>query len=297
MTAHDHNPCIISTWTHGEAANRAGWVALARGASALDSVELAVKTAEADPSVRSVGLGGFPDRDGRVTLDAAIMDHRFRCGAVAGLEHVMHAVSVARAVMESTTHVMIAGAGALEFALSRGFVKERLITSETLRIYEERHERNATPVANIENHDTISTLALDSDGRIAGACTTSGLTGRLHGRVGDSPIIGAGLYIDGDIGGAAATGLGELAVRVAASSMAVERMRLGATPQEACGYVINFIRTRLEPSDSQQLALIAIAPDGRTGADALLAGFSYVVTRDSGGPSRAVYVEPEIHDT
>jgi len=263
MTPSNHTPCIISTWTHGEAANRAGWSALASGGSALDAVELAVKTAEADPAVRSVGLGGFPDRDGRVTLDAAIMDHDFRCGAVAGLEHVVHAVSVARAVMETTPHVMIAGEGALEFALSRGFVKERLITSETLRIYEERYAQNATPVANIENHDTISTLALDANGRIAGACTTSGLTGRLHGRVGDSPIIGAGLYVDGEAGGAAATGLGELAVRVAASSMAVERMRLGATPQEACGYAINFIRRRLRPSDEHQLAIIAIRGNAR----------------------------------
>jgi isoaspartyl peptidase/L-asparaginase-like protein (Ntn-hydrolase superfamily) len=198
--------------------------------------------------------------------------------------------------METTPHVMIAGEGALEFALSRGFVKERLITSDTLRIYEERYAQNATPVANIENHDTISTLALDAKGRIAGACTTSGLTGRLHGRVGDSPIIGAGLYIDGEAGGAAATGLGELAVRVAASSMAVDRMRLGATPQEACGYVINFIRRRLKPSDDHQLAIIAIAPDGQTGADALLPGFSYAVTRNSAEP-RAVYVQPEIRDT
>jgi len=241
-----------------------------------------VKTAEADPAVRSVGYGGYPDRDGRVTLDAAIMDHEFRCGSVAGLEHIVHAVSVAREVMEHTPHVMLVGEGALEFALLRGHRKQRLITARTLELYEERYEQESIPVANIENHDTISTVALDATGRLAGACTTSGLTGRLHGRVGDSPIIGAGLYVDGEVGAAAATGVGELAMRVAASSMVIERMRAGAGAQEACESVLSFIRSRLRPAGSQQLALIAVGRDGLTGGSSLLPGFSYVVTSESG---------------
>jgi isoaspartyl peptidase/L-asparaginase-like protein (Ntn-hydrolase superfamily) len=296
-------PVIVSTWKHGEAANHAGWSVLERttdtapelppfdavraqvrprASRSLDAVETAVKTAEADPNVRSVGYGGFPDRDGRVALDAAVMDHEFRCGAVAGLEHIVHAVSVARHVMEHTPHVLLAGEGALEFALARGFRKERLITAETLRIYEERHLDKAVPVPNIEDHDTIASLALDAEGRLAGACTTSGLTGRLHGRVGDSPIIGAGLYVDGEIGAAAATGVGELAVRVAASAMIVERMRQGVGPGEACELVLDFIRSRVRPTDTQQLGVIALGRDGTAGGASLLPGFSYYVTTSEG---------------
>jgi isoaspartyl peptidase/L-asparaginase-like protein (Ntn-hydrolase superfamily) len=279
--------CIVSTWVHGKAANAAGWAVLSAGGPALDAVEAAVGTAEADPAVRSVGLGGYPDRDGRVTLDAAIMDHQFNCGSVAGLEHIVHATSVARHVMEATPHVMLAGEGALEFALQRGFRKERLVTAETLSRYEERYAAQAVPVPNIENHDTIASLALDAQGRLAGACTTSGLTGRLHGRVGDSPIIGAGLYVDGEVGAAAATGVGELALRAAASALVVERMRAGASAQDACEAVISFIRGRLSPGEHDQLALIALGRGGTEGAASLLDGFSWYVKRADDEPASA----------
>lgn len=287
-------PCIVSTWRHGKEANRAGMEVLRAGGSAIDAVEAAVRTAESDPEVRSVGFGGFPDREGRVTLDAAIMDHDFHCGAVAALEGFVHAISVARAVMEHTPHVLLAGAGAREFAIERGFSKTRLITASTLDIYEREHEGASAPTANIENrsiggsadattgepvsHDTISTIAIDSAGRLAAACTTSGLGGRLHGRVGDSPIVGAGVYVDGEVGAAAATGLGEIALRVSASSMVVDRMRGGASPHAAAEATIDFIRRRLRPPVDQQLAVIALSVSGEVGWAALLPGFTCEVT-------------------
>ncbi len=272
-------PILVSTWNHGMGANKAGWPYLTRG-SALDAVEQAVRCAEADPAVRSVGRGGYPDCLGRVTLDAVIMDHAFRAGAVAAMEGFVHAVSVARAVMERTNHVLLAGQGATEFALSLGMQRENLIVAETIRLFEERVAAAADARPNFENHDTIVSLGLDSSGRLAGACSTSGLMNRLHGRVGDSPVVGAGLYVDGDVGAAGATGVGELALRVSAGTLVVERMRGGTAVQEACESVIRFIRTRLHPRPNQQLALIALDADGRSGASALLPGFTYVRSVD-----------------
>ena len=280
-------PVLVSTWNHGSAANRAGWPHLAAGRP-LDAVEQAVRAAEADPAVHSVGRGGYPDRLGRVTLDAVIMDHELRCGAVAALEGFVHAVSVARAVMERTDHVLLAGEGAADFARSIGMERERLITAETLRLFEEKLRESEAAPANLENHDTIVSLALDSGGRPAGACSTSGLMNRMHGRVGDSPIVGAGLYVDGEVGAAGATGRGELALRIAASALVIERMRGGLGVQAACESVIAQIRRRLRPGPDQQLALLAIDLDGGCGAAALLPGFSYALTR--GGVHETVEV-------
>ncbi len=296
------SPVLVSTWKHGLPANHQGWPYLASGSpgsstrstAALDAVEQAIRQAEADTAVRSVGRGGYPDRMGRVTLDACIMNDRFECGAVAALEGIVHAVSVARAVMERTDHVLLAGEGALEFALSLGLPQENLMVAETLRLFEERvaklpQGRGRQPAAgsqlaqpNTENHDTIVTLGLDAGGHLAGACSTSGLMGRMHGRVGDSPIIGAGLYVDGQVGAAGATGHGELALRVSASALVVQRMQAGATPEDACREVIAFVRKRLQPRPDQQLALLALGRDGSVGAASLLPGFSYAVSSSAG---------------
>jgi N4-(beta-N-acetylglucosaminyl)-L-asparaginase len=272
-------PVLVSTWNHGMGANRAGWPYLERG-SALDAVEHAVRCAEADPAVRSVGRGGYPDGLGRITLDAVIMDHAFRAGAVAAIEGFVHAVSVARAVMERTTHVLLAGQGACEFALSLGMQRENLVVAETMRLFEERLAEAAHDRPNFENHDTIVTLGLDASGRLAGACSTSGLMNRLHGRVGDSPVVGAGLYVDGEVGAAGATGVGELALRVSASALVVERMRTGRSVQEACESVIRLIRDRLHPGPRQQLAIIALDANGESGSSALLPGFTYARSVD-----------------
>ena len=294
------NPVLVSTWKHGLPANRRGWPYLwphsggtKKTTAALDAVEQAIRQAEADTAVRSVGRGGYPDRLGRVTLDACIMNDRFECGAVAALEGIVHAVSVARAVMDCTEHVLLAGEGALQFALSLGMPQTNLMVAETLRLFEERLARTpsdyglqptGTTLAgpNTEDHDTIVTLGLDTAGRLAGACSTSGLMGRMHGRVGDSPIIGAGLYVDGLVGAAGATGHGELALRVSASALVIQRMQAGATPETACQEVIAFVKQRLNPQPDQQLALLALARDGTVGAASLLPGFSYAVSTPAG---------------
>jgi N4-(beta-N-acetylglucosaminyl)-L-asparaginase len=190
--------------------------------------KLALNLTEADPNERSVGYGGRPDRDGRVTLDACIMDELSNIGSVACLEHIKHPISVARAVMEKTPHVMLVGEGALQFALSQGFVKENLLLEESEKEWKEWLKKNEyKPIINIENHDTIGMIALDADGNLSGACTTSGLAFKMHGRVGDSPIIGAGLYVDNEIGAATATGHGEEVIRIAGCHLVVELMRQG----------------------------------------------------------------------
>ena len=205
-------PIVISTWDFGKAANAEAWKTLEKGGRALDAVEAGVKIPEADPTNQSVGLGGRPDRDGRVTLDACIMDENSKCGSVACMEHIVHAISVARLVMEKTPHVMLVGDGALQFALEQGFKKENLLTPKSENEWKDWLKTNKyKPVKNIENmlpggehnHDTIGMVAMDSKGQMSGACTTSGMAYKMHGRVGDSPIIGAGLYVDSEIGAAA----------------------------------------------------------------------------------------------
>src|SRR5690606_10453589 len=247
-----NKPVVISTWDFGIAANQAAWNILSAGGRALDAVEQGVWVPEADPKNQSVGYGGLPDRDGFVTLDACIMDEFGNCGSVAALEHIMHPISVARKVMEKTPHVMLAGDGALQFALENGFKKENLLTKKSAKAWKEWYKTaKYQPVMNIENklfdkvtpqklpgnqynHDTIGMLALDSKGNLSGACTTSGMAYKLHGRVGDSPIIGAGLYVDNEIGGATSTGVGEEVIRNVGSFLVVELMRQGYSPEDAC---------------------------------------------------------------
>ncbi|WP_237390465.1 isoaspartyl peptidase/L-asparaginase family protein [Fulvivirga sediminis] len=271
-------PVVISTWNHGMAANAAAWKLLKDGGSALDAVEAGVRVPESDPEVRTVGLGGYPDREGKVTLDACIMDQNSNCGSVAFLEEIVNPISVARKVMEDTPHVMLVGEGALQFAVEKGFERTNLLTEASKKDYENwLKESKYQPVINIENHDTIGMLALDEKGDISGACTTSGASYKMHGRVGDSPIIGAGLFVDNEVGGACATGLGEAIIRVSGSAMVVEVMRQGATPQEACKIIVERIYNKLKDVENLQVGFLALDKKGNYGGYAIHKGFNYAI--------------------
>lgn len=282
VTRKSVKPLVISTWKFGTKANNEAWKLLSNKGTALDAVEAGVKIIEADPKEQSVGYGGRPDREGKVTLDACIMDHKANIGAVLCMEHIVHAVSVARAVMEHTPHVMLSGQGALDFALSRGFEAIDLLTPESKAEYEKWLRKGEyKPKVNIENHDTIGMLTLDEQGNLAGACTTSGMAYKMHGRIGDSPIIGAGLYVDNEVGAATATGHGEEVVRVVGSFLVVELMRGGMTPQAACEEAVKRIekkfKTRGVSFDDTQIGFIAINTHGEYGAFCLRPGFNFAV--------------------
>ncbi|WP_404811922.1 N(4)-(beta-N-acetylglucosaminyl)-L-asparaginase [Capnocytophaga canimorsus] len=274
-------PVVISTWNHGLPANDAAWKILASGGSALDAVEKGVMTAEADPEETSVGYGGYPDREGNVTLDACIMDSQNNAGSVACLKNIKHPISVARLVMEKTPHVMLVGDGAKQFALSQGFKEEDLLTEKSKKAYEEWLKTSQyKPIINIENHDTISMLALDENGNLSGACTTSGMAWKMAGRVGDSPIIGGGLFLDNEVGAAAATGLGEAVIRTAGSAMVVELMRHGKSPQEACEIVTKRIYDLYKNTpelEHLQVGFIALSKSGEIGAFCFRKGFNYAL--------------------
>lgn len=275
-------PIVLSTWRFGVEANKGAWEVLSKGGRALDAVEAGVKITEADPRERSVGLGGRPDRDGRVTLDACIMDENMNIGSVACLEHIVHPISVARAVMEKTPHVMLVGEGALQFALSQGFKKEHLLTAESEAEWKEWLKKSEyKPQANIENHDTIGMIALDQHGNLAGACTTSGMAFKMHGRVGDSPIIGAGLYVDNEVGAATATGHGEEVIRIAGCHAVVELMRQGFAPEEACKKAVERIigsaKKRNKNLNDLQIGFLALNKKGEYGAFCLQKGFNFAV--------------------
>ena len=274
-----NKPIVISTWDFGLKANEVAWAILAKNGNALDAVENGVKLVEADPDERSVGYGGRPDRDGFVTLDACIMDHEQNIGAVACLQHIMHPISVARAVMEKTPHVMLVGEGALNFALSQGFKKENLLTAQSEKEWKEWLKTSKyTPIVNIENHDTIGMIALDMNGNLSGACTTSGMAYKMHGRVGDSPIIGAGLYVDNEIGAATATGHGEEVIRIAGCHLVVELMRQGRSPEDACKEAVERVyKKQYKRAAEIQVGFIALNKTGAYGAYCLQKGFSYAV--------------------
>lgn len=282
-----NKPIVLSTWKFGLQANAEAWKVLEKGGSALDAVEKGVMLIEADPKERSVGYGGRPDRDGKVTLDACIMDHQYNIGSVAALEQIMHPISVARAVMEKTPHVMIVGAGALQFATEQGFQKMNLLTPESEKEWKEWLKKaEYKPKANIENHDTIGMIAMDAAGNLSGACTTSGMAFKMHGRVGDSPIIGAGLYVDNEVGAATATGQGEEVIRIAGSHLVVEFMRQGMHPEEACKEAVQrIIRIKKKQNKDMhdlQIGFIAINKMGEYGAYALQKGFQFAVTTAKG---------------
>ena len=290
---------VVSTWDFGVGANAAAWPVLARGSSALDAVETGARWAEADLCNTTVGHCGYPDRDGFLTLDASIMNGDGRCGAVAAIQDILHPVSVARAVMEKTPHVLLVGDGAQEFAVSQGFPKRPLLTDaaraawkkwlETAdykpQINVERQGTRAGTPGDQSNHDTLGILALDAHGGLAGACTTSGMAWKLHGRVGDSPIIGAGLYVDGEVGAATASGVGEEMIRNAASFLVVELMRQGKSPTEACREAIErVVHKRPAASKTLQVCFLAMNKAGEVGAFALQPGFVYAVHDDTPGP-------------
>lgn len=282
-----NKPIVLSTWNFGLKANEAAWEVLKNKGRALDAVEAGVKIPEGDPTERSVGYGGRPDRDGRVTLDACIMDENANIGSIACLEFIKHPISVARAVMEKTPHVMLVGDGALQFALSQGFPKENLLVEDSEKEWKEWLKTSKyQPVVNIENHDTIGMIALDESGNLSGACTTSGMAYKMHGRVGDSPIIGAGLYVDNEIGAATATGHGEEVIRISGCHLVVELMRQGHTPQNACeeavARVVKLMKLRKKELKDIQVGFIALNKKGEYGSYCVQSGFNYAV-QDANG--------------
>jgi len=289
-------PMIVTTWNFGLQANEAAWPTLQQGGKALDAIEQGIRQCENDPTERSVGYGGRPDRDGHVTLDACIMDEKGNIGSVVCMEHIANPISVARAVMEKTPHVMLAGEGATQFAVEQGFEKVNLLVPDSEREWKEWLKKaEYTPVINIENHDTIGMIAMDGKGNLSGGCSTSGMAFKMHGRIGDSPIIGAGLYVDNEVGAVTATGQGEEVIRVVGSFRVVEEMRHGASPQEACEQAVQAIRDKfvLRGKDwsNTQIGFIAINPQGDIGAYALRPGFTYAVkTGDVAEVRKASYL-------
>jgi len=280
-----NKPIVVSTWEHGLAANEVAWAILNQGGGALDAVEQGVRLTEADPAITTVGYGGFPDRKGKVTLDACIMSPAGDCGSVAFLQDIKHPISVARKVMEETPHIMLVGDGAKMFALEQGFKAENLLTPEAEQAWKKwlaKNDPNAKQEINVENHDTISMLAIDAAGDISGACTTSGAAWKLYGRVGDSPIIGASLYIDNEIGGACATGWGEAVIRICGSHLVVELMRQGHSPEEACRLAVERLIKRNPDYQEIQVGFLALNKAGEYGSYCIQPGFNFAVCDEQG---------------
>lgn len=295
------SPIVVSTWDAGLDANKAAWKILSSGGRALDAVEEGVKVTEASRSC-CVGLGANPDRDGYVTLDASIMDEFFNCGSVAFLERIKHPISVARRVMEKTPHVMLVGSGAQQFAIAEGFpLEEQKLSSEAHEAYEEWLKKSEyEPVINVENkkghgpfspaqfdngewnHDTIGMVAMDVKGNLSGSCTTSGMAFKMRGRVGDSPIIGSGLFVDNEIGACTATGQGEEVIRISGSHTVVELMRQGLSPEQACKKAVErIIRIKKDKAKEIQVAFLALNKKGQVGSFAIQEGFSYAIRNNA----------------
>ena len=274
-------PLVIATWNTPDEVETAANV-LAKGGSALEAVEQGCRVAEANEKGQSVGKGGLPDRDGNVTLDACIMNEKGDYGAVVAVKEIKHVISLARKVMEDTPHVLLAGEGAKQFALEVGFKAENLLTEASKKAWEKwKIKSEYKPIINIENHDTIGMLAIDKEGNISGACTTSGLAYKMAGRVGDSPIIGSGLFVDNEIGAATATGLGEEVLKTVGSFLIVELMRQGKSPQEACEEAIGRIVNKPGKNFKDfQVAYIAVNKQGETGAYSIHEHFSYNIFKD-----------------
>lgn len=277
-------PVVVATWPHGRAACRTAWDLLASGTPSLDAVERGINVCESDPEVMSVGYGGLPDEDGRVTLDACIMGPDGRAGAVAFLEGFRNPVSVARKVMEHTDHVLIVGEGARRLGRAFGFPEENLLT-EKARERWLKWKMDMSPVDDWlagESHDTVGVVGLDEAGDLAGGCSTSGLAFKIHGRVGDSPLIGAGLYVDNEVGAAAATGKGEAVIKISGSFLVVELMRRGATPQEACEGALRRMIDHYRGQTDFQNCFIALDKRGGVGAASLRSGFEFAVRSAEG---------------
>ncbi len=290
-------PIVVSTWDSGMPVNAAAWTILSVNGSALDAVEAGAMHIENEINC-CVGLGGYPDRDGIVTLDACIMDEQSNCGAVAGLEQIKHPVSVARKVMELTPHVILVGDGAQQFALENGFKKEaRVLSADAEKAYKEWLQKSEyKPVINIENktqngpfapnffedgsanHDTMGLVALDGAGNLSGAVTTSGMAFKLHGRVGDSPIIGAGLFVDNEVGAATSSGVGEEVIRICGTHLVVEFMRQGLSPSQACKRAVErIVHRNPAKAKSLQVGFLALNKKGEYGGWAVQKGFVFSV--------------------
>ena len=291
-------PVVISTWEAGIEANKAAWEVLSNKGKAIDAVEKGVMVTEASKNC-CVGLNANPDRDGFVTLDASIMDDKFNCGSVAFLERIKHPISVARRVMEKTPHVMLVGTGAQQFAVAEGFpLEEQKLSPDAQKAYDNwlKKSEYKPPAINIENkqghgpfaptkldsgewnHDTIGMVAMDSFGSLSGSCTTSGAGFKMRGRVGDSPIIGAGLYVDNEVGACTATGQGEDVIRVAGSHSVVELMRQGLSPEAACKKIIErIVKIKKEKVKEIQVAFLALNKKGQVGCFAIHPGFEYAI--------------------
>lgn len=267
-------PAVIATWNVPNSTAKA-WEVIEEGGSALDAIEQGCMIEEANEKGQSVGIGGLPDRDGKVTLDASIMNKEGNYGAVVCMQNIVHPISVARKVMEDTPHVILAGKGAEQFAVSVGFKRKDLLTEASRKAWEEWKIRSEyKPVINIENHDTIGMLAIDKNGDISGGCTTSGLAYKMAGRVGDSPIIGSGLFIDNEIGGATATGLGEEVLKTVGSFLIVELMRQGKSPQKACEEAIGRIIKKSPNFKDFQVGYVAMNKAGEVGMYSIHEHFS-----------------------
>ena len=266
----------ISTWKTTEANQKAGQM-LDKGEHALDAAVAGVAIEEENPKNTTVGYGGAPDRTGKVTLDACVMNHLGDCGSVVAVENIVNVARLAKDVMEKTPHVMLSGKGAEEFAISRGYEKTDLLTDQSKKEWEEwLKDQDYRPIINIENHDTIGMLCIDKNNNLSGACTTSGLAYKMKGRVGDSPIIGSGLFIDNKIGGAVATGLGEEVVKTVGSFLVVELMRQGLSPQEACEKAVKRIVSNNSQENKFQVAYIAMNKKGEVGSYSIEPGFTYM---------------------
>ena len=266
----------ISTWKTTEANQKAGQM-LDKGENALDAAVAGVAIEEENPKNTTVGYGGAPDRTGKVTLDACVMNHLGDCGSVVAVENIVNVARLAKDVMEKTPHVMLSGKGAEEFAISQGYKKTDLLTDQSKKEWEEwLKDQDYRPIINIENHDTIGMLCIDKNNNLSGACTTSGLAYKMKGRVGDSPIIGSGLFIDNKIGGAVATGLGEEVVKTVGSFLVVELMRQGLSPQEACEKAVKRIVSNNSQENKFQVAYIAMNKKGEVGSYSIEPGFTYI---------------------
>ena len=275
-------PIVICTWNFENASAKA-WEVLNAGGNSLDAIEQGVKVEEDDVNNQTVGTGGRPDRDGNVTLDACIMDKDGNCGAVLAMQNIANPISVARKVMEDTPHIYLAGKGAEQFAYEKGFEKVNLLTEKSKGEWLEwKKTSQYKPIINIENHDTIGMLAIDKNGNLAGGCTTSGMAYKMAGRVGDSPIIGAGLFVDNEVGGATATGVGEEVVRTVGSFLIVELMRQGKSPQEACEEGVKRIMAKNKGRNDFQIGFIAINKNGETGGYCIQPGFTYRTYSEEG---------------
>jgi N4-(beta-N-acetylglucosaminyl)-L-asparaginase len=265
----DAGPIFLSTWEHGKPANERAAEVFKSGGSLLDAIEKGINVPESDPNVTSVGYGGIPNAEGVVELDAAIMDgSRHRAGSVCSLHMIKNPISVARLVMEKTRHTTLAGEGAFRFALKMGFEPQTLLTPKSLQKWQEWKDNphHQTFWLSPENHDTIGMVGTDGKGHVVSGCSTSGLAFKIPGRVGDSPLVGCGVYADDNVGAASATGDGDLMTNYCTSASIVHLMAHGASPQDACMELLKHM-VKTDPQNKEaQVAVIAINTRGEIGA-------------------------------